>query len=137
MSTLLKYNKRVNKWLKYHIKHYGDIMSIKMTVVKGFKKDIEYRVIIKEELLAFKQEYYPEVKIQDIGLLIDNIVTQLQILQNLPLTIVVKKIGELIDFQINRYFKMCITDLGKICGDRIVKSIMEIEYYEHRENKNI
>ena len=112
-------------------------MSIKMTIVKGFKEGIEFRAIIKEEILVFKQEYYPEVKIQDIGLLTDNIVTQLQMLQNLPLTIVVKKIGELIDFQINRYFKMCIADLGTICGDRIVKSTMETGYYEHRENKNI
>lgn len=111
-------------------------MGLKLMLIKGFKKDIDIKQEIKEQIRIYIEEYYPEVKIEDTKALIDNIIVHLQVFQNLPIMIAVKKVGELIDYQINNYYKMCITDLGNICGDRIVKSVMVLEYYEQRENKN-
>lgn len=114
----------------------GTKMGLKLMLIKGFKKDIDIKQEIKEQIRIYIEEYYPEVKIEDTKALIDNIIVHLQVFQNLPIMIAVKKVGELIDYQINNYFKMCITDLGIICGDRIVKSVMVLEYYEQRENKD-
>lgn len=113
-------------------------MGLKLMLVKGFRDDLErdLRVVIREQIQIYIDEYYPEVKIEDTKALVDNIITHLQVFQNLPIMIAVRKVGELIDYQINNFFKMCITDLGIICGDRIVKSVMVLEYYEQRENKN-
>lgn len=123
----------------------GTKMGLKLMLVKGFRDDFteekDLRAMIRTQIQNYINEYYPEVKIQDtkiedIKTLIDNIITHLQVFQNLPIMIAVRKVGELIDYQINNFFKMCITDLGIICGDRIVKSVMVLEYYEQRENKD-
>ena len=106
----------------------GTKMGLKLMLVKGFRDDFteerDLKATIREVIQVYIDEYYPEVKIEDTKALVENIIVHLQVFQNLPIMIAVRKVGELIDYQINNYFKMCITDLGIICGDRIVKSVM-------------
>lgn len=105
-----------------------------MTIVKGFKKEFT-KTSLLSELTSDINEYYPNI-IFDIDILTENVLTRLQVLLNLPLEMVVKNIGREIDTAINHYFKMYISDIGMIIGDRVVKRFMELEliYFKKSEN---
>lgn len=105
------------------------------TVVKGFKKDLNYKSEIRILLVEFLQEYYPTISI-DLKNLVDSIMTRLEIMVNLPIEVVCKTIAKEIDLVINMNFKMYVCDLGVIVSDRIIQKIMEIKTYEFRENKD-
>ena len=105
-----------------------------MTIVKGFKKEFT-KTSLLSELTSDINEYYPNI-IFDIDILTENVLTRLQVLLNLPLEMVVKNIGREIDTAITHYFKMNISDIGMIIGDRVVKRFMELEliYFKKSEN---
>lgn len=105
-----------------------------MTIVKGFKKDFE-KNLVKSELRLGLKDYYPDIAIDEESV-IANIIVRLQVLLNLPVEMVVKNIGREIDTAINIFYKMYISDIGMILADRIVKRVMELEYYEFRKNKD-
>lgn len=111
-------------------------MDIRLLLVKGYKGDNNKDDIIDDLIEDFRRAYYPEISIVDKNILINNIITHLDVMSNLPLMVVVKKIAEIVNFQINLSFNMCICDIGVIVADRIVRELMVLEYYVHKQNKH-